>query len=371
MWNSSKNDADTIESFFLNEVVAFKAVLQKLAEEMETQAESDEVELLERFTEAFHQSREDCLKLEKELENAPQLLAEVQIRFREELSPWFNQSWFFERAKRKPRGYPGDFVMLTALYDEEPKSEGLGKILDLYFLQADLARAVRTRLAAIKEFVMNAVKERGEQLRILNVASGPGREYDSEFAEIADYVSLVCIDSDADALDYLQLHLDPKVQRKLDLNCVKYNALKTKSSKLNLKNFGAVDLIYSVGLCDYIPDHIMIRILEGWRESVAPGGIVYVAFKDSLEYVSSEYQWHADWHFFQRTEADCLRLFAEAGYEMDQLSMSRDETGIIMNFVYRTPVASGLRIESAHSTPLPHSKLRLPAKNEDVRPTAE
>ncbi|MDB4743333.1 hypothetical protein OAF98_02510 [Planctomicrobium sp.] len=83
----------------------------------------------------------------------------------------------------------------------------------------------------------------------------------------------------------------------------------------------------------------MIQILEGWRESVAPGGVVYVAFKDQHKYVASEYQWHADWHFYQRTQEDCLSLFAEAGYDMENLDVFRDQTGIIMNFVSRAPLA--------------------------------
>ncbi|MDB4743334.1 hypothetical protein OAF98_02515, partial [Planctomicrobium sp.] len=148
-----------------------------IAIESEYLSKEAEVEqkCLTEFTEAFHNSRTECAEFEKTLKDSPQELADVQQRFREELSPWFNQSWFFERAKSKPRGYPGDFVMLTALYDEDVKSEGIGRILDLYFLQADLARAVRTRLADVKQFVIEEVQNREDQVTILNVASGPGR----------------------------------------------------------------------------------------------------------------------------------------------------------------------------------------------------
>ena len=51
-------------------------------------------------------------------------------------------------------------------------------------------------------------------------------------------------------------------------------------------------------------------------------------------YDKTIYQWHFDWHFLQRTEEDCWNLFAEAGYDSEQITVTRDETGIIMNFVW-------------------------------------
>lgn len=356
----------SVETFFEDEVNEFKKQLTTIESEYLSKGTIVEQQCLAAFTEAFHISRAECAKVEETLKDEPQRLAAVQQRFRDELAPWFNQSWFFERAKTKPRGYPGDFVMLTALYDEDVKSEGIGRILDLYFLQADLARAVRTRLADVKQFVIEEVRKREDQVAILNVASGPGREYCGEFKEISGQVTLNCIDSDESALEHLQNNIDPKVAEKIELKCLVYNALKTKSAKLNLQNFGLLDIIYSVGLCDYIPDHIMIKILEGWRESVAPGGVVYVAFKDQYKYVASEYQWHADWHFYQRTEEDCLRLFAESGYDMEALEVFRDQTGIIMNFVSRAPVAAGIRSESSQSISGPHFKSKSGRSNKSV-----
>ena len=105
------------------------------------------------------------------------------------------------------------------------------------------------------------------------------------------------------------------------------------SAVVNVERFGRSDLIYSVGLCDYIPDKYLIPMLEGWRGSLSPGGTVYVAFKDCKRYTTPEYQWLVDWFFLQRTEEECRHLFAAAGYDMDELEMSRDETGIIINFV--------------------------------------
>lgn len=344
------------QSFF-DEVAKFQQELIDIEAAYLAEGQAAEEDCYVRFRDAFLRSRELCQAVTEQLKDSPKQLAELQKKFRDQLAPWFDQSWFFDRAKRKPRGYPGDFVMLTALYDEENKSEGIGRIMDRYFLQADLAQAVRTRLAAVKEFVIQEARSRDGKLSVLNVASGPGREYSGEFAEVADKVTLTCIDSDEEALLHLKEHMDPAVAEKLDYQCVNYNALKTRDSEKNRQNFGAVDLIYSVGLCDYIPDGIMIRILRGWRESVAEGGIVYVAFKDSLTYVASEYQWHADWHFYQRTEEDCLNLFREAGYDVENMEISRDASGIIINFVSRIGVLGDKRSDGTHELRGPHFDL--------------
>lgn len=358
MTTSSRTPVDMEEATdrFENQVETFKRKLTEL-ESRALQPDSDIDLLVEDFTEAFHQSREDCLVYEEQLQDDSRALAEAQRRFRDELAHWFDQSWFFDRAKQKPRGYPGDFVMLTALYDEQPKSHGFGEVLDRYFLNADLARAVRTRLANVKQFIREEIARRQVPLRILDVASGPGREFASGFEEVTTPVKITCLDSDEEALQYLKDHIAPEVAEKLEIDTVCYNALKTTSAEKNIANFGLSDIIYSVGLCDYIPDRYMIRILAGWRESVADGGIVYVAFKDSRRYMASEYQWHADWHFYQRTEEDCRSLFEQAGYDVENMEMFRDETGIIMNFISRIQVPDAHLNEKAHALRGPHFRL--------------
>ncbi len=56
-----------------------------------------------------------------------------------------------------------------------------------------------------------------------------------------------------------------------------------------------------------------------------------MAFKDALNYHGAEYQWHVDWHFYERTEDDVRELYRQAGYNVDALEVARDKTRIIMN----------------------------------------
>ncbi len=76
-----------------------------------------------------------------------------------------------------------------------------------------------------------------------------------------------------------------------------------------------------------------------------------MAFKDAQLYDKSVYQWLVDWYFFQRTEPDCRRLFIEAGYDPAVLAETRDETGVIINFVSRAAAAVPLRLDDSEPAP--------------------
>ncbi len=291
--------------------------------------------------------------------------AALQQYFQDCIAEWFDTSWFMSRAKEKPRGYPGDFELLTGIYDGAVRSRGLGGYLDLYFLKSDLGQAVVSRMHAAREFLNREVRYHDGDLTILNVASGPCREFFTgmRMPPSGRQIQLYCIDSDGDALEFVEKQLADDKPRDLPLlKFVEYNALRMRSAKANIKRFGMADIIYSIGLLDYIPDRHLIATMQGLRETLKPGGVAYFSFKDSNGYDPAEYQWFVDWHFFQRDEQQCHELLTAAGFVPSEMSVQRDDTGIIMNFVayagtrrdYRTDAAvpSFDAIKSPHGVSL-------------------
>ena len=349
-----------VNDFFQTRATEGCQTLAALAECVPPLAEPDDDDLFEELTRTIHHMLDGCELVEKAIGNNTQLLSETKALFREAIRPWFEQSWFMHRATVKPRGYPGDFETLIAIYDGRIKSRGFGGYLDRYFLGTDLGRAVPARLRAVKEFLCQFTTESpgllGSRvtispstlpcspahvskqtasggLSILNVACGPGREYDEEFFRSCGRAGITVVDTDDDALAATRLRFVGTRGDGVHLQCVKYSALKMTSPERNIALFGRPDLIYSVGLCDYIPDRYLIKILKGWRETVAENGIVYVAFKDVARYRPSVYQWLVDWNFYGRTEADCVDLMRQAGFLQESLQVARDETGVIINFI--------------------------------------
>lgn len=345
-----------IDEFFAKDVRTFHQRLEQIDAALDPAAPAHKDETYQKVVAAMHDIVTACRRLEAEIGNDVELLRDTQTRFQAATSEWFQRSWIGERARTKPRGYPGDYLLLNTIYDQEPKSPGLGGYVDLYIMDLLLAQSVRARWQLLREFLVDELSGRDGDVALLNVACGPCREYavGIEHANGAR-ARLTCLDNDQEALDFVESNIAPSAPGVAEFRCARYNALRMKSSSATIRNFGRSDIIYSIGLCDYIDDDYMIGMLTGWRESLKPGGVVFVAFKDCERYDKTPYQWLLDWHFYQRTEEDCRMLFQHAGYDTLDMEMTRDETGVIMNFVSRVPVAAPVRFDTAEPLAGPHA----------------
>jgi extracellular factor (EF) 3-hydroxypalmitic acid methyl ester biosynthesis protein len=332
----------SIDHFFSQHVQKFTDALRDLEQRIDPSAEPTSDSLLQELTSCINQMLDACLDVESQIvADDPSQLKEVQSRFREAIWPWFDKCWYMRHALAKPRGYAGDYEMLSSIYDGQVKARGLGGYFDRYFLNTTLARGVVARLALVRNFLLTEISRRSGDVYVLNVASGPCREFVGGFPTPPNTETIVtCVDNDELALDFSQNTVAPTLPDNVSLKFVRYNALRMTSAKSNIARFGYSDIIYSVGLYDYIPDQYLIPLLKGMRESLSDGGVVYVSFKDCRLYNKAEYQWLVDWYFFQRTEEECTALFEKAGYEMQTMEMTRDTTGVIINYIFHctTPV---------------------------------
>jgi extracellular factor (EF) 3-hydroxypalmitic acid methyl ester biosynthesis protein len=345
---------DKIAAFFSHHVPEFIAALDALDRKVDPDALPDSDQILEDLTQTINDSLHVCAKLETELQSQdPALLKDVQRQYREAIWPWFGKSWCMQRALDKPRGYPGDAVLLTAIYEGIAKSRGLGGYLDRYFLNTTLGRAVPARMWAARRFLIEELDRRRGKVTVMNVACGSCREFSGGFeSSPARETTFCCVDNDQETLDFAKSETESALAKSgINAKFIRYNALRMVSSASNVRRFGRSDVIYSVGLFDYVPDEYLIPLLQGLRETLNPGGVVYIAFKDMLLYDKAEYQWLVDWYFFQRTENDCRRLFAAAGYDMEQIQVARDSIGVIMNFLYRDKVPGAVRVDQPEQLP--------------------
>jgi SAM-dependent methyltransferase len=195
---------------------------------------------------------------------------------------------------------------------------------------------------------MREIASRDSDVRILDIACGPCREYrDWPERGNGSKVEIVAMDNDPIALEYVSDNVANRLTEATSLRAVRYNALRTKSASATIRNFGKFDVIYSVGLCDYLSDAHLIGMLGAWRETLQDGGVLYVAFKDTERYDKTPYQWHLDWFFVQRTQTDVLNLFRAAGFNVDVMETTPDRTGIIINFIHRTPTQPLQRMDIA------------------------
>ncbi len=298
----------------------------------------------------WDESQALCRRFEADNAGEPERILQQQAAFRERTAPWFSQSWIAQRARSKPSGFAGDFEMLVKLYDQKTPARGIGGYLDLCIQDLPLARAVRARLASARATLLQEIAARSGSIRILDIASGPCREYlDWPECGKETSVEVVAMDNDLEALAYVASHVCPQLPRNTALKPVRYNALRTRSSETTIEAFGKFDIVYSVGLCDYLTDEHLIRLLGAWNEVLNEGGMLYIAFKDTLQYDKTPYQWHLDWFFYQRTLEDVLQLYFAAGFDTSQFVIDRDATGIIITFLSRKQSLNRLRFDAAHA----------------------
>ncbi|MEI8372734.1 MAG: class I SAM-dependent methyltransferase [Planctomycetota bacterium] len=309
------------------EVSRFTAALKQIESRIKSSSLSP-VDALSDLTKAIRESSAACAAIT--FAESDETKA-AKIAFREAIAPWFSQSWYMNRALRKPRGYPGDYEILEGIYDEKPKSRGIGEALDLYFLQTALARAVRGRKNWIRDFFPDFLSSHHTTPRVLDIACGPCREI-REFVSRNGKAPFMFhgLDFDDEALSYAKSALTSAGFPTDNLSLVKQNVLRLASASRNVKTYGKFDLIYSVGLYDYLADDALIRILAGSAEMLTPQGRYLVAFKDSSRYDCAEYQWHVDWYFYQRTEAECRNLLEKSRLQI--VSMEREPSGVVMMF---------------------------------------
>lgn len=336
----------TEKHFLDQDVRAFTEQLAWLDRKIDRNAVPKRDNIFSQLADAVRRSEAACQRYEGEHGRNRELVEKTQKWFLKETAHYFNQSWISQRVRTKPRGFPGDYKMLEAIYDNKAIARGLGGYLDLYLLELPLAVAVRARLRAVRQFLQAEVACRKGEVRVLDIASGPCREYcDWQKRPSKNALQVTCIDNDQEALDYVDANVVERARGLAELRSMRYNALRTRAAKRTIAQLGRFDVIYSVGLCDYLTDEQLIGMFQGWRETLDENGVLYISFKDANRYDKTPYQWHLDWFFLQRSEQDCWRLFEKAGFDVGSMESSRDETGIVMNFVYRRVPSSIVRID--------------------------
>lgn len=356
--------AGAIEQFFQTDVNAYVQGIAELEQAVATRTPQVDRHF-GRLCQLLHDIRDACGRLETLLGDDLELRKSVQRRYQQAIAPWMDQSWMMRHAKSKPRGYAGDFELLQAIYDGRPKSFGLGGYLDFFFLSTELGRAVPARMQALRRFLRAEFERREGHIDVLDAACGPCAEF-ADGVEIPESCQprIACLDFDADALDFVRTNVAGRYRGHAEFDFIRYNVLRMRSAKNFVEQHGRYDVLYSVGLCDYLPDRHLAAVLRGWRETLTEDGVVYVAFKDAHRYCHIDYQWVLDWYFYRRDEQDCRRILQLAGWDADCLEMERDATGIIMNFVaHNNSSHARRRLDQAHSA-LPHRKSTAPISGE-------
>ena len=154
--------------------------------------------LTNELSDQIHRVEDCCRSLEQSLDY--DAVREKQVEFRQRTNEHFSKSFLMNRARTWPRGYPGDYEIIESAYNNRPLSEGVGQLLDRYFLATTLAQGIQNRRQKMREMLAGELLARpGAQ--VLNIGCGPCREV-LELAPVIQQSNahFTNVDFDTDAL---------------------------------------------------------------------------------------------------------------------------------------------------------------------------
>ena len=295
-----------IQNISNQEEVLYSKVFNKIkeTENLFHEALSDKNDLsYESFSNSMSKILDD-LHQEINLESTDsKTLKKLQLFYRGSINTLFSHSLTGSRALGKPFGYPGDYMMLQSVYDgNEISSDKLGCYLDKFIINDELARSIVNRIDKMGDRVIEFInKSNLKEINILNIASGSGFEFKKIIEKKFDKkVIYHCFDQEVSSLLFIDQNFSGKnenVEIRLYKEDVKAFFRKWKGDK-------KFDLIYNIGLADYLPDSILISLTNESIRNLNDNGIFVISHKDYTLFGYHRTSWFCDWNFIHRNLED-------------------------------------------------------------------
>ena len=97
------------------------------------------------------------------------------------------------------------------------------------------------------------------------------------------------------------------------------------------KRFGSQNLIYSIGLADYLPDRVLKKLIRFCFDLLSQKGKLIFAFKykERDPFAPLPPDWFCDWKYYPRTEDEFKTIIGRIGINGSQVSFSRERDGYI------------------------------------------
>lgn len=221
---------------------------------------------------------------------------------------------------KKPYGYAGDFLMIDKIYTFHTSPIQKYKFWDDFFHNHSAPKAVRNRKAYFKNLVLNKLQGR-EQLKILNIASGPARDLLELFQEIEAIkgLNVTCVEMDKNAIEYAQ-NLTKTYSEHIEF--INKNALRFQTDK-------QYDLVWSAGLFDYFDDKGFAFLLKRCKDWVKQDGEIVIGnFNENNNPTRDYMEIFGEWFLHHRTENELINLALQVGFQKEQISVGREAENV-------------------------------------------
>lgn len=239
-----------------------------------------------------------------------------------------------ERAYFKPRGYPGDAVLLDLFYGEDgvrpyvDEATPLGQEIYRYTSAGMAATALRRRKDVLATMI-DQVSDTLSETHIMTIGCGHLREAAlSQAVQQKRIDRFLAIDRDADCLRVVREKWGPF-------------GVEIKESTVNeliaaAPDLGTFNLVYAAGPYDLLSRPAAIRLTNALFEATRPGGLLLVSnFLEGIKDVGYM-EAFMDWRIHHRDAAEMFAL--TSGLPEDEIGDRRtfaEETGGIVFLAVR------------------------------------
>jgi hypothetical protein len=250
------------------------------------------------------------------------------------LTPEFMPGAIWRRSYEKPLGYPGDFQIMKMVYDWGRLGERLYDRF-VHRLGLDVAECIATRMVMMRQAIADTVLSPGAgPARVTSLGCGPAREVIDylKLRELPRPVQFTLIDQDHDALASAYEHTLPEVMRlhgAAGVNCLQTSFMQLLKPGNVLAQLPKQDLVYTVGLIDYLSQRRARSLVASLYAQLAPGGTLIVG--NMMETPIGNLwpmEFLTDWTIVYRGEKEMADLAAELPDAT--LSTGLDPTGRVV-----------------------------------------
>jgi len=248
-------------------------------------------------------------------------------------------------AYRKPHGYAGDFEIIDHIYTRYHADDPRLHRWNAYWQSHAAAQAVRNRMAYFAATVAQRIQGPGHnrRLRLLNVASGPGRDmlhFFEQHPALADRVAFVCLEQDSAAIDHAQRLC---VAHRGAVEFVQANAVRFTTRE-------RFDLVWSAGLFDYFTDRVFVSLLRRLLGLLTPAGDLVIG-NFCVTNPSRAYMDLFDWQLRHRSPVALRALAAAAGAGAGVVDVRRQPSGVSQTTIGANPEVQAFMRGNVSFTP--------------------
>lgn len=253
----------------------------------------------------------------------------------------FTSCEFMNRAYTKPQGYAGDYRMMELGQSDELSGETLfQRFLQYYIQHSSLGQAIRERADVALEAARETVAL-NRPVRILSLACGPAVELRRLIAETEHFehpVEIILLDQDEDALQSCVTELNRAAGHRDDLDKVSFRCLhfslrqilapkRGSERQLVAETLSGIDLIYSMGLFDYLEQPLAQKTAQRLFQLLSPGGRLLIGNLCRVPDSTWIMEFGLAWHLIYRNHDEMVDMAARIDDSQGTITIGSDTTG--------------------------------------------